>query len=93
MDLIVIPARAGVEDYRTLKRTSSRLFPRTRGGGRQGFCDCARGTKFSPHARGLKAKRDGRAQWLLVLPARAGVEGCIGREHGKPVSFPRTRGG
>ena len=90
--MMVSPARAGMD--RRLERViiTTTGFPRTRGDGPPAESAEVSGVKFPPHARGWTVCDVRQSDQAPVSPARAGMDlrrrlSCASR-----MGFPRTRG-
>src|SRR5690606_4940325 len=91
-DVLLSPARAGMDlNVYSCSRIAKSL-PRTRGDGpRTGACRLIRRSS-PPHARGWTVAYEPPPDWHPLSPARAGMDPRPDRARIAPESLPRTRG-
>ena len=74
LDVLVSPARAGMDLDRVLRGRPVRCFPRTRGDGPEFWELVVRNGTFPPHARGWTREGVANDREHPVSPARAGMD-------------------
>ena len=91
-EIMVSPARAGMDPLQSIGEQIAESFPRTRGDGPITEHRRADRREFPPHARGWTAGMARRWGTTGVSPARAGMDPRKRSVSATAVSFPRTRG-
>src|SRR5690606_15125054 len=93
LELVVVPARAGVDPRRTGRPDRSTRGPRASGGGPLVHRPDPSSQGWSPRERGWTSSRDTDVANGRVVPARAGVDLIIINRPESIIGGPRASGG
>ena len=88
----IIPARAGLTQWRKAKSPPRKDHPRSRGVYFQGGADQFRRRGSSPLARGLLSQMTKPEISERIIPARAGFTGAFITAYARQEDHPRSRG-